>query len=122
MEMRKLPGCLAILALTVLLSGCATTTSDMAYSNRGFDELSQGNYTKAEEYLEKALSVNPYNPYAILNMGVVYQNTGRHDMARQMYQKVIKLESKASAERSNKDWAVGDNLAEIAKKNLDTLK
>ena len=55
-------------------------------------------------------------------MGVVYQNTGRPDKARQMYQRVINLESKASAQRSNKDWAVGENLEEIAKKNLETLK
>ena len=38
--------------------------------NRGFDELSNGNFQKAEEYLEKALSNNPENLYAILNGGV----------------------------------------------------
>lgn len=117
----KIKGCLAILALTALLSACATTTSDMAYSNRGFDEVSTNNYQKAEEYLGKALEINPNNPYAILNMGVVYQNTGRREKAREMYNKVIELDSKATATRSNKDWAVGKELADIAKKNLETL-
>ncbi len=78
---------------TSLFSGCATTRSDMAYSNQGFEELCKQNYTKAEECLEKALAINPNNAYAILNMGVVCQNTGRPEKARQMYQKVIDLES-----------------------------
>ena len=121
MEMRKLNGYLAIFALTLFLSGCATTTSDMAYSDRGFEELSKHSYQKAEEYLEKALEINPNNPYAILNMGVVYQNTGRPEKAREMYNKVIEMDSKAAASRSNKDWAVGKELADIARKNLQTL-
>ena len=61
--MRKMGWVMGIFMISilsaVLFSGCATTGSDMAYSNRGFDELSQGNYTKAEEYLEKALVGKP---------------------------------------------------------------
>jgi Tfp pilus assembly protein PilF len=105
-----------------LFAGCATTRSDMAYSNRGFEELCKQNFTKAEEYLEKALEINPDNAYALLNMGCVCQNTGRPEKARQMYQKVIDLESQSPAERSNEDWARGKKLSEIAKRNLETLK
>jgi Tfp pilus assembly protein PilF len=119
--MKKTGGVITVLILSVLLAGCATSSRDMTYMNRGFDELSNGNFQKAEEYLEKALSINPENLYAILNMGVVYQNTGRPEKAREMYQKVIERESKSPASRSNKDWAVGEKLAEIAKKNLETL-
>ncbi len=119
--MKKIGG-LSILAI-VLVSflACATTTRDMTYSNLGFEELSKKNYGAAEEYLSKALEYNPDNPYAILNMGVVYQNTGRPDKAREMYQKVIEMNTKANAEKSNKDWAVGKELSDIAKKNLATL-
>ena len=123
--MKKMEWIIGIFMISILsaglFAGCATTGSDMAYSNQGFVELSKHNYTKAEDYLEKALAINPKNPYAILNMGVVYQNTGRPEMAREMYQKVIDLESKATAERSNEDWALGRNLVEIAKKNLETF-
>ena len=121
MQTGKLRRGVVIAALTILLSACALTKTDMAYSNRGFEELSKNNYQKAEEYLEKALEINPNNPYAILNMGVVYQNTGRREKAREMYNKVIELSSKAAASRSNKDWAVGKELPEIARKNLETL-
>ena len=119
--MKKTGGVIAVLILSVLLAGCATSSQDMNYMNQGFDELSNGNFKKAEEYLEKALSINPDNLYAVLNMGVVYQNTGRPEKARELYQKVIDRESKSPASRSNKDWAVGEKLAEIAKKNLENL-
>ena len=97
---------------------------DQRYSNWGFDELSNGNYKKAEEYLQKALEANPDNPYAILNMGVVYQNTGRKEQARERYERVLSLEEREknkTAHRSNKDWARGEKLGKIAKRNLETL-
>jgi len=119
--MRKIKVFLVILILAGLFFGCATASMDMAYSNRGFEELSKNNYEKAEEYLERALAINPDNAYALLNMGVVYQNTGRLDKAREMYNRVIELNRKAVAEKSNKDWAQGKDLNEIAKKNLETF-
>ncbi len=117
--MRKAMPILPILLLfaVLLFSGCATT--DMAYSNRGFEELSRNNYEKAEEYLQKALALNPNNPYAILNMGAVYQNTGRYEKACQMYDKLIELDAKVTAERSTQDWAQGKQLVNIAKRNYD---
>jgi general secretion pathway protein D len=119
--MKRIGGVFTIFILLVLSAGCATESKDMAYMNRGFDELSNRNFQKAEEYLEKALSINPNNAYAILNIGVVYQNTQRPEKAREMYNKVIELESKSPASRSNKDWAIGGKLSDIAKKNLETL-
>ncbi|MCX5878996.1 MAG: tetratricopeptide repeat protein, partial [Deltaproteobacteria bacterium] len=61
--------------LCFILGGCAT--QDMELSNEGFQEISRKNYGQAEVNLKKALSINPDNPYALLNMGVVYQETGR---------------------------------------------
>ena len=119
--MKKSGGIWTVFLLSLLLVGCATSSRDMNYMNQGFDELSNSNFQKAEEYLDKALSINPDNLYAILNLGVVYQNTGRREKAREMYQKVIDRESKSPASRSNKDWAVGEKLADIARKNLENL-
>ena len=119
--MKRTGGILTILIVSALFAGCATSSRDMTYMNQGFDELSNGNFQKAEEYLEKALAINPDNLYAILNIGVVYQNTGRPEKAGEMYHKVIDRESKSPASRSNKDWAVGEKLADIARKNLENL-
>ncbi len=119
--MKKTGRIISVLMVSLLIAGCATLGGDMAYSNRGFEEICQDNCAKAEEYLKKALEINPNNPYALLNLGVVYQRTGRPELARQMYQKVIDLDAKESAQRSNEDWARGKSLADIAKKNLETL-
>jgi len=102
------------------LSGCAT--QDIELSNEGFREISQKEYRQAEVSLEKALAINPDNPYALLNMGVVYQETGRLDKARQMYEKLIALQPKDIAEQSNTDSFAGKGLADIAKENLKLLE
>jgi tetratricopeptide (TPR) repeat protein len=100
--------------------GCAT--QDMELSNEGFQEISRKNYGQAEKSLDKALFTNPDNPYALLNMGVVYQETGRLDKARQMYEKVIALQPKDVAEESNTGSLAGKGLVEIAKANLKLLE
>ena len=101
------------------LSGCAT--QDMELSNEGFQQISRKNYEGAELSLEKALSINPDNPYALLNMGVVYQETGRLDKARHMYEKLIGLQPKDVAEESNAESLAGKGLVDIAKENLKLL-
>jgi tetratricopeptide (TPR) repeat protein len=112
---------LVLLTLSIAgLAGCAT--QDMELSNEGFRAISQKNYGQAETSLEKALSINPDNPYALLNMGVVYQETGRLDKARQMYEKVIALQPKEVAEESNTGSLAGKGLADIARENMKLLE
>jgi tetratricopeptide (TPR) repeat protein len=101
--------------------GWTTLSEDMILSEQGFDALSRGNYQEAEEYLDKALALNRINPYALLNMGVVYQNTGRYEEARMMYIRVISQNPDATAIRSTREGSTGKTLAEIAKENLATL-
>ena len=111
-----------ILIMSVVVIGCLSLRPDMRYSNKGLSEIKDGNYQKAEEYLQKSLSINPDNPYAVLNMGVVYYETGRKEQAREMFNKVLSLAEEEKAAESNKDWALGENLTEIAKKNLANIK
>ena len=112
---------LVLLTLSIAgLVGCAT--QDMELSNEGFQAISGKNYGQAETSLEKALSINPDNPYALLNMGVVYQETGRLSKARQMYEKVIALQPKEVAEESNTGSFAGKGLADIARENLKLLE
>jgi len=72
--------------------------------------------------LEEALSLNPDNPYALLNMGVVYHETGRPEKAREMYERVIALQPGEQANLSNIESLEGKNLIEIAKRNLELLQ
>jgi tetratricopeptide (TPR) repeat protein len=94
----------------------------MELSNEGFQALSGKRYDQAEKSLEKALSINPDNPYALLNMGVVYQETGRLDKARRMYEKVIALQPDELAEESNTESFAGKGLVDIARENLKLLE
>jgi tetratricopeptide (TPR) repeat protein len=55
-------------------------------------------------------------------MGVVYQETGRLDKARQMYERLIGLQPKDVAEESNTGSLAGKGLVDIAKENLKLLE
>ncbi len=110
-----------ILALSLIGCGTALLTEDMRLANQGYDELLKGNYSDAEGYLEQALAKNPDNPYAMLNLGVVYENTGRTDQAREMYKKLIALNPKARASVTSEGTG-GKPLVEIAQENLQRLQ
>jgi tetratricopeptide (TPR) repeat protein len=121
--MKKHKCFIPVWVFVVLFGACASTlTEDERLSEQGFQELSGRNYREAEMLLDEALSLNPDNPYALLNMGVVYQNTGRLDKAQKMYGKVIALAPQDKATVSNKSSAVGKSLAELARENLAILE
>ena len=121
--MKKHKWFMPVWVFVVLFGACASTlTDDDRLSEQGFQELSGRNYREAERFLDEALSLNPDNPYALLNMGVVYQNTGRMEEAQEMYEKVIALAPQGKATVSNKSSAVGKPLAELARENLIILE
>lgn len=109
-----------ILWLGLGVTACATR--DMQLSNEGFQAISKGDYAQAEGPLKKALSLNADNPYALLNMGVVYQETGRLDKARRMYERLLALQPEGVAEESNSGSFAGKGLVEIARENLRLLE
>ena len=68
-----------------------------------------------------SLDIEPNNPYSLLNLGAVYQDTGRTWQAVEMYEKLIELNPEQTAIQSNKDRYRGRSLVEIAKENLRRL-
>lgn len=121
--MRKYGHVGLILLTVIFFSGCINflRSEDMRLSNHALQEIKRGNYKEAEKLLDKALSKNPDNTYALLNMGVVYFNTDRKEQAREMFNKVIEKSEKEKAQDSNENWALGKELVEIAKKNLEYM-
>ena len=95
--------------------------NDLLLADQGFQALSQGNYRDAELYLTTALEANSSNPYALLNMGVVYEKTGRIEQARDMYARVVLINPVATAVESTDEGLVGATLADIARQNLVSL-
>jgi Tfp pilus assembly protein PilF len=108
--------------LVIALTGCATMTEDNRLAKSGFDYIEQGNMSAAERQLNAALDTNPDNPYALLNLGVVYQATGRTGDARDQYLRVMESNTTATAGRSTVSAERGRKLVDIAARNLDTLR
>ncbi|MBT4428131.1 MAG: tetratricopeptide repeat protein [Rhodospirillaceae bacterium] len=128
----------ATLAAGLLLGGCVSSIPDVAQLfkevttgkqtpsdenlvNKGFDEIEAGNYAYAEIYLDSALSINPSNPFALLNMGVVYENTGREDEARAIYAMLIRQKATNLVEASSSEENIGRTVTDIASANLAAL-
>jgi tetratricopeptide (TPR) repeat protein len=127
-SMRPLFSCIILNLLILALSACGAFQSapdmpyDMQMATRGYEELVLENYDQAEAFFDVARSVNPYNPYVLLNLGVVYQNTGRIEDARRMYRQVIELNPTQRVDKSTEVQHRGKSLADIAKINLANLE
>ena len=115
---------LLLLVLCLFFIGCASVPSkspDTKLSDEAFEAISKEDYQQAEALLEVALSINPKNPYVLLNLGVVYQNTGRIEKAREMYVQIILLNPQEVVGDSNIEGAKGKKIVDIAKQNLENL-
>ena len=99
-----------------LLLGCAG--KDKKLTNKGSEAIVMNDYLGAERYLGEALALNPDNPYALFNMGLVYENTGRQQQAISVYQKVLDLETTQGKKASPEDQAI----TERARMNLRRLQ
>ena len=116
MAKRFLPG---VLVAVLLLVGCAT--ADMRLVNRSYEAINQSKLVEAEQHLESALEINPDNPYTLLNMGYVFQQSGRYDEARVMYQRLIALHSDEKPGKVLVESLKGYSFAELAQRNLAML-
>jgi len=115
---------LLLMLIALVLGGCTTSphvSQDMFLSEHGFAALSSSDYSEAEAYLLVALDINPNNPYTLLNLGVVFQDTGRTKEAIQMYQKVLELNPEETVVKSNREGYSGKKIVELARENLKNL-
>ena len=128
-----------VLAAGLLLSGCLSSLPDVAQMlkevsfgkpassdenlvNKGCREIEAGNYAYAEIYLDSALSINPSNPFALLNLAVVYEKTGRENEARALYTALIRQSPTDIAGAVLMDENFGRGITEIARENLAALE
>jgi general secretion pathway protein D len=105
-----------------LYDGRPGNPEDMELSDQGFELLEDKEYDKAKAYFERALEINPDNPYALLNLGVVYDAKGEKDKAVRMYQRVIRLDPEDRAALSTDPDRTGERLVDIARDNLKRLQ
>jgi len=122
----RIIGCLTAFLLLAAIAGCSGSSShvrqDVYLADQGYRELVKGNYEKAEANLKVALSINPENPYALLNLGVLYQNTGKVGKAKEMYRKLLALDPDDKAVATTSKDYDGKKLTDIARENLKMLE
>ncbi|HEB49131.1 MAG TPA: type II secretion system protein GspD [Desulfobulbus sp.] len=93
----------------------------VALTDIGFAKLQKKEYGRAKEYFEQALKIDPDNPYALINLGVVYEHEGDRDRARSLYRKVLEM-GPAKGGGEEKGTAVSGPLRELARENLRHLE
>jgi tetratricopeptide (TPR) repeat protein len=96
-------------------------TEDMQLVDKGYNHMLAQNNAKAKYYFEQALEVNPDNPYALLDLGVIFEREGRLPEAAVLYQRVIDLNSAEIVAESTRPQGLDLTLAEVAKDNLARL-
>jgi Tfp pilus assembly protein PilF len=140
---------IAALIATLTLGACATqqksaqqalqelcTTSDLSNTKQrtllagGYQAIEKNDLICAERLTNEARQKDPKDAYAALNLGAIYQRTGRIELARIEYKEAIALDggdNKDSEKSEGATVATLDNAknktpGDIAKRNLDRLK
>ena len=93
----------------------------MSLNDLGFEKMQKNNYPQAKEYFLKALDSDPDNPFAMLNLGVVYEREGDAAQALRMYQAVIATGTQQAAAIATDSSRNGQSLVQIARENIEKL-
>ncbi len=88
---------------------------------KGYENLVEGDLSGAGEFFREALGIDPVNPYALLNMGVVHEKSGNIEAALGMYQKVIAVGSGEFAGSVTGPDKVGASLKELAWESIKRI-
>ncbi len=88
-------------------------------ADMGFALLSRGDARGARDYFSEALTIDPGNPYALVNLGVALEKEGEYEQAIQLYERVL---SQAAVQDSESSVVVPPHLVKIAKENLNHAK
>jgi general secretion pathway protein D len=81
-----------------------------------------GKVPEAKQYFQEALSIDPDNPFALMNMGVVYEKEDNVEEALKMYRAVISSGGEEVASESSDPEKNGVSLLEIARENIDRMQ
>ena len=94
----------------------------MRLTKKGYESLQAGELNNAKMLFQKSLEVDGGNPYAILNMAVIYEKEGKTESAVKMYQTLIDSGTAAVANQASDPEKSGTPLVEIAKESILRLQ
>ena len=105
------------------LVGCASpVTTDQQLVERGYQHILSQQWGQAETALLRALEADANNPYALMNLGLVYERTDRDAEAMEMYNRVIESQKAGRATGSHRSNQPGTPLTIQAERNLRLLR
>ncbi len=105
----------------LLLSGCSRQTEAL---DDGWSMIAAQDYASARAHYQGMLAEDPNNPYANLNLGVAFEETGDNEMAAKHYQVAIANGKNARIQEVAQDGNVAPRsttVAKIAQENLACL-
>ena len=101
----------------LLVAACATPS----HVNSGFAALKRGDNPTAEAEFKAALQEKPNDPYALLNLAAVYENTGRSEEAVPLFKQVILVGKDIYPRRVTQKREANKSLADIAADDLSRI-
>ena len=114
---------LGVAALVALLGGCAVS-GEHAELKEGWELMVANEYAAARDHYEALLVDYPGNPYALLNLGVAYEELGDTGLAREHYEAALANGANAEiAEVAEKGQVATKptTVAAVAEQNLARL-
>ena len=85
---------------------------------KGYEKLKDNDLTVAKYYFDEALSIDPANPFALMNMGVVYEKEGKPKQALIMYQAVLSGSADAVADKNS---GTLKTVKDMAQENIERI-
>lgn len=125
METLKKKALLAILCLSLVLSGCGLSKANRSYS-KALSYYEDGEYEKSESYFIDAIKANPDKAEYYLDYGFTLVKLGRYEDAIKEFQRILMEKEIAIVKQNNKKAYRGIGIAylyaqsyEEAIKNFD---
>ncbi len=97
-------------------------THAVRLSEFGFEKMREGKNDEAKQYFFEALEIDDTNPYALYNLGVIYEQEGNRRAAIESYQRVILTGTAMKAADSTDPNVIGVPLIQLARERLEALR
>jgi thioredoxin-like negative regulator of GroEL len=97
---------------TLSVVALVTPSAAGAQQRTAYQQIAAGNFSKAEQTLVAERRIFPQRPELMLNLAAVYQQTGRAEGARALYEAVLnqpEVMMDVSAERTAGSHAIARN-------------
>ena len=115
--MKKIPWLFLSIVITAFIAGGCTYSQSAKKQSEGIDALVQGDVEKFKAEVRSAYQMDPDDPYAMNNMGVVYELEGNREKAIEMYKKAAQNAGDLSVKKSSREGDKDRLLRDVADEN-----